>query len=203
MNLPPPQGPRRPIGQMPFRRRHDGLSALERREEQQLLATAVSLLGIVALSPLLIQPIILALAIAILTKAAAMRVIIWNPLPAVDRANYDRDVDSFSPDKCWHFFRFRKPDLDNLIRRLQLPQRLMIKGVDNGFVSGTFAALVLFYRLRYPGTLEDNLSEFGCDYSKLSKIFNSCLDFLYDRHAYKVLLNIAWYSDRFDMYNEV
>ena len=28
-------------------------------------------------------------------------------------------------------------------------------------------------------TAADNLEEFGCDYSKLDKIFNCCLDYLY------------------------
>ena len=107
------------------------------------------------------------------------------------------------PDECWKFFRFRKEDLENLFRLLELHLHLVIKGDKNGSVTGTFACLVLLYRLRYPTTLSDNLHEFGCDYSKMSKIFNTCLDFLYDRHAYKVLTNVAWYSDRFDMYHEV
>ena len=45
------------------------------------------------------------------------------------------------------------------------------------------------------------LKEFGCDYSKLDKIFNCCLDYLYDLHKHKILFNIEWYADRFDMYH--
>lgn len=73
------------------------------------------------------------------------------------------------PDECWKFFRFRKEDLENLFRLLELPLHLVIKGDKNGSVTGTFACLVLLYRLRYPTTLSDNLHEFGCDYSKMSK----------------------------------
>jgi hypothetical protein len=106
-----------------------------------------------------------------------MRTVVWNPPPPIDRTNYDRDVASFDERKCWKFFRFRKSDLDNLIRLLKLPQYLVIKGTKNGFFTGTFAALVLFYRLLYPATLSNNLGEICCDYTKLSKLFNSCLDF--------------------------
>ena len=183
-------------------RRQDGLTALERRQEKQLIATAVSLITLLGIFQLA-APAILTMAVASLTAAVGMRTVVWNPPPPIDRTNYGRDVASFDESKCWKFFRFRKSDLDKLIRLLKLPQYLAIKGLKNGFVTGTFAALVLFYRLRYLATLSDNLGEFGCDYTKLSKIFNSCLDFLYDEHHGKVLLNVSWYSTRFDMYHEV
>jgi hypothetical protein len=151
----------------------------------------------------LAAPVILTMVVALLARVAAMRTVVWNPKPPINTANFDRDVASFDESKRWNFFRFRKADLDNLIRLLQLPHYLEIKGENNGFVTGTFAALVLFYRLQYPETLSDNLDEFGCNCTKLGKIFNSCLDFLYDLHHLKVLLNITWYSGRFDLYHEV
>ena len=42
----------------------------------------------------------------------------------------------------------------------------------------------------------------GRDYSKLSRVFNTALDFVHGRHAGKVVGNIDWYADRFDLYNE-
>ncbi len=55
----------------------------------------------------------------------------------------------------------------------------------------------------YPGTLSGSEVDCGRDYSSMSKVFNTCLDFLYDIHKDKVIGNIAWYQDRFDLYNEV
>lgn len=49
----------------------------------------------------------------------------------------------------------------------------------------------------------DSIAEWGRDYSELSKIFNTCLDYLYDHHQDKVIGNVAWYQDRFDLYNQV
>jgi hypothetical protein len=44
--------------------------------------------------------------------------------------------------------------------------------------------------------------EWGREYSQLSKLFNTCLDFLHTEHADKVIGNIAWYQDRFNLYNQ-
>ena len=57
--------------------------------------------------------------------------------------------------------------------------------------------------LSYPGTLSGSEIDWGRDYSSLSKVFNTCLDFLYAHHEDKVIGNIEWYQDRFDLYNEV
>lgn len=80
-------------------------------------------MGLFAAFPLH-SKLILNLVIALLTSAAALRAIAWNVQPPIDRANYNRNVASFSPDECWKFFRFRKEDLDNLFRLLQLPVHL-------------------------------------------------------------------------------
>jgi hypothetical protein len=77
----------------------------------------------------------------------------------------------------------------------------MVKRMS-GFANGEYATLYLFHRLRYPGILADCQKEWGREYTQLSKLFNTCLDFLYDEHADKVVGNIAWYQDRFNLYNE-
>ena len=49
----------------------------------------------------------------------------------------------------------------------------------------------------------DCLNEWGRDYSQLSKVFNTVLDAIYLEHKDKVVGNIQWYQDRFDIYNHV
>jgi hypothetical protein len=161
-------------------------------------------MNIIGNLPAAARAITMVLVTALLTRVAQMRTTFWAPLPDIDTTNYNRGLDSFEKDKCWNFFRFRKVDLPRLIVLLQIPPFLILKGDKNGQVSGAFAFLILCYRLLYD-TRElyqtDNLEEFGCDYSKLDKIFNCCLDYLYDLHKHKILFNIEWYADRFDMYH--
>ena len=59
------------------------------------------------------------------------------------------------------------------------------------------------YRLRFPERLYADELKFGRDYTQLSKVFNTTLDLIYDKHKDKVAGNLNWYSDRFDMYNEI
>jgi len=172
----------RSIGKMPYRRRSDGLSAIERNQMHKLLDSAINLMNIIGNLPAAARAITMVLVTALLTRVALMRTTFWAPLPDIDTTNYNRGLDSFEKDKCWNFFRFRKVDLPRLIVLLQIPPFLILKGDKNGQVSGAFAFLILCYRLLYD-TRElyqtDNLEEFGCDYSKLDKIFNCRLDYLY------------------------
>jgi len=79
-----------------------------------------------------------------------------------------------------------------LIAALHIPAVFQIKGEKNGFANGEYATLYLFHRLRYPGILADCQREWGREYTQLSKLFNTCLEFLYDQHVDKVVGNIAW-----------
>ena len=36
----------------------------------------------------------------------------------------------------------------------------------------------------------------------MSKVFNSTIDWFYEEHNDKIIGNIEWYQDRFDLYNE-
>lgn len=111
-------------------------------------------------------------------------------------------MNSFTDEECWRLFRFRKRHLSNLITLLNVPAVFEIKGDHNGFADGEYATLYLLHRLRYPGILADCIYLWGRDYTQLSKLFNTVLDFLYDEHTNKVIGNIAWYQDRFNLYNE-
>jgi len=199
-------GERRSIGKMPYKRRQSGLSSLERRKEYNLWSEALLLLNfLVAIEHLPgINDIfigVIALVTTIIGEANAMRSTIWNNHININRDNSNRGVQSFSDEDCWRLFRFRKIDLPLLIANLSIPLVLKIIGDKNGYVNGDYAALYLFHRLRYPGILADCSIEWGRDYSQLSKIFNTVLNFLYDMHRNKVIGNIAWYQDRFDGYN--
>jgi DDE superfamily endonuclease len=77
-----------------------------------------------------------------------------------------------------------------------------IIGDHGGYVSGEYATLYMMYRLHYPSKLFVISLSWGRDYSSLSRIFNTSLSCHYDLHARKVLTNISWNSDRFDMYHQ-
>lgn len=66
-----------------------------------------------------------------------------------------------------------------------------------------FLESMTLHRLSYPSTSENMEIIWGKDYTFLSKVFNTALDWLYDNHRQRIIGNIQWYSDRFDYYNQV
>ena len=117
--------------------------------------------------------------------------------------NFNRGVATFSDHDCWRLFRFRRLDLERLMHLLALPINFEVKGGRNGSVLGEYAFLITLHRLSYPSTLENMEIIWGKDYTFLSKVFNTALDWLYDNHRHRIIGNIQWYSDRFDYYNQV
>ena len=81
---------RRSVGQMPYRRRQDGLCAMERREEVKLWTLIISLLTVLvaaAANPAL-QGIVaggLVLVGGLIARANAMRTMVWNPHGNIDK----------------------------------------------------------------------------------------------------------------------
>jgi len=51
--------------------------------------------------------------------------------------------------------------------------------------------------------LENGEEIWGKDYSYISKVFNTMLDWLYEHQRHRVLGNLGWYSERFDYYHQV
>jgi len=194
-------GERRSIGQMPYLRRQDGLSAIERREERALWTVILALAVAVAQAPPNVQVVVLPLLALLAARATALRVCAWAAPPPIDKTNDGRGIASFSEFDCWRLFRFRKEDLPALVAQLLFPAVLAIKGDKNGHVSGEYAGLYLMHRLRYPGVLADCQHEWGREYSQCSKLFNTALDLMFLLHANKVRGNVAWYQDLFDGYN--
>ena len=115
----------RSIGKMPYRRRSDGLSAIERNQMRKLLDLAVNFMNILGNLPAATRAITIVAITALMARVAQMRTTYGAPIPNIDTTNYDRDVNSFEKDKCWKFFRFRKEDLPRLIVLLEIPPFLI------------------------------------------------------------------------------
>ena len=193
--------PRRAIGQMPYRRRYLGLSALERREEAQIWLLIGGLTQAHAAIPAGALKNLVALAILLFTiYALSLRLVIYNVLGAINPANRDRNIDSFSDDFCWHVLRFRKRDLHRLFVLLHFPQLIRC---DNGTkCCGQYAFCLMIFRLAYPTRLVTLQEEFGRDYSQLSRIFQAAVDFMDSNHRDKVVDCLDFYVNRLDMYND-
>ena len=158
---------------MPYLRRQDGLCYLERREEHKIWTSVVTILAAAAAmggANLAAAAALGAIAGTLMLRALAMRALVWAPNPPINRGNCNRGAVSFSEAECWRFFRYRRADLPTLMRELNIPAQLTIKGGRNGTVDGEYAFLYLSFRLRYPGILaEMNHNEiWGRDYTSAS-----------------------------------
>ena len=82
-------------------------------------------------------------------------------------------VDRLDDDWAWRNLRFRKRDLLQLIRELNIP---VLFRLDNGGVHSGEKAFILFLRrMAYPGRLTDLEHEFGISYSTISRLFNAII----------------------------
>ena len=88
------------MGKMHYRRRSDGLSAIERNQIHKLLNSAIDLMNTIGNLPAAAIAITIVLLTALLTRVAQMRTTFWAPLSDIDTTNYNRGVDSFEKDKC-------------------------------------------------------------------------------------------------------
>ena len=154
------QGERRAVKEMPYRRRQDGKTAIERREETKLWGLVVGILTVLvglAVNPANAPQVAAAAATVagLMTAAPAMRTVVWDDHAPIDhvsfyslfipllfvtssllKTNDSRDINSFADEDCWRFFRFRKPELRALVAGLNIPAVFQVEGAKNGFVSG-------------------------------------------------------------------
>ena len=100
----------RNIGDMPPRRRHQGLCAMERLQIKEILAAAGALLVALKLAAPALRPVLLALVGAILAAVQSLRTVVLRLCPPVDPANKNMLVASFTEEECWRDLRFRKQD---------------------------------------------------------------------------------------------
>ena len=72
---------RRNIRDMPFRRRHDGITVLERLEEVQIWSTIVTILTVCLVLPGgLVKQALMATILALIQRAQDLRDALWGPL---------------------------------------------------------------------------------------------------------------------------
>jgi len=178
-----------------------GMSALERHEEAQVWALVAGLLQAQLLLPPGHMNNLVALAAFLFTMyAVSLRVVTYAVLGAINPANRNRNIDSFSDDFCWHVLRFRKADMHRLYILLHFPAHFTC---DNGTTcNGEYALCLMMYRLAYPTRLVTLQEEFGREYSQLSRIFQLVIEFTDLHHRDKVLDCLDWYVNRMDMYND-
>lgn len=191
---------RRNIRDMPVRRRHDGMTVLERMAETRLWKTIVTMLQVTLLLPIGFMKVVLVhFCLLLIGEALSMRRAVWNPVDPINLQNSNRTIDSFSDEECYQTMRFRKAELFVLRDKFNFPPLIVL---ENGTsFTGEYALCLMLYRLHYPCTLISLQPIFGRDYTQLSRIFNYAVDYVHTGHANKVIGNVDWYADRFDLYN--
>lgn len=190
---------RRPIGKMPFRRRHQGMNPVELKDEAILLVSGVSLVVVaLALIPNPVANVFVALAAACFGLAESLRTMVYNILDPINPENRDRTIASFTEEDCWRVLRFRKPDLYHFMNLLHIPAMFELN--NHSHCSGEYALCVMLWRLHYPTTLAGMQDAFGRDYSQISRVFTAIVHFVHQTHKGKVTDCIDWYADRFDLY---
>ncbi|XP_070560690.1 uncharacterized protein [Ptychodera flava] len=88
------------------------------------------------------------------------------------------NLDQFSDDECFEFFRFAKPDLTRLHDGLSLPEKIV--GYNGTAATSMEALLILLRRLAYPNRWCDLVTFFQRDEPELSIIFNTIVEHIYE-----------------------
>ena len=191
---------RRTIRDMPYRRWHEGLSAGKIYVLKQILRFIPKLIELSSNLPEcplkdFCQLLIYALFVIFLVQLIVER----QEIVPVNHNNKNRLISSFTEEECWHFLRFRKPELRELFIRCDFPDTVTCA---NGVVCpGEHAFCLMLYRITYPLRLLSLQDTFGRDYSQLSRIFKFAVNYMYEKHKDKVHGNIGWYQNRFDIYH--
>ena len=114
-------------------------------------------------------------------------------LDPVNPANKNRLLDSFTDEECWKHLRFRKTHIRLLMKLMKIP---IVIVTSNGVTCpGEHAFALMLWRMHYPSTLSLLQNYFGRDYTQLSRIFNTIVDFVDANHRHKVQNNIDWYRN--------
>lgn len=190
----------RAIGQMPYRRRFLGMSALERHEERRLWALIAALTPAVAALPQGPARQVLQLLLGLLSiYATSLRLVVLPALTAVNPANKNRLIDSWTDEECWHLLRFRRADLHRLFVALQIPAVVVCPNRTS--CPGEHALCLMLYRLAYPTRLVTLQNVFGRELTALSRIFQTIIEIVSTAHSFRVK-DISFFRNRFDIYNE-
>lgn len=189
---------RRDIRDMPVRRRHLGMTVLQRMDEKKLYALILLGLSMAVNFPAW-RIHLVGLATALILIAQYIRTVLWPPLLPVNPANKNRLINSFTDEECYRDLRWYKDDFHDLCQKLQIPFQVTL---DNGLTfPGEHAFILLLYKSHYPSTYFSLQDTFGREYTQLCRILNWAVEFIYTNHHHRVKDNIDWYSGRFDIYN--
>lgn len=189
---------RETIRDMPYRRRQNGLSAGEVFELGLMIRFTNQVIVMTNLLPVGIMKNIISLfSVLLLFIILIVMTVERDVLQPINHRNKNRLIDTFSDEECWHYLRFRKPELRKLFL---LPD---IVRCPNGIVCpGEHALCLMLYRIAYPSRLISLQEIFGRDYTQLSRIFKFTVDTFYLNHKAKVHGNLDWYADRFNLYHQ-
>ena len=114
---------REAIGDMPYHRRHDGLSASEVHDMEQLAAFLNDLITRADnLPPGRAKDFFLLVVLLLFQAMLLIGSVERRNLVPVNRENKNRMIDSFTDEECWHNLRFRKPELHQLFLMTDFPQ---------------------------------------------------------------------------------
>jgi hypothetical protein len=189
----------RNIRDMPYHHRHEGYTIRDRIMERLTWRSILDILNLLVTLPFAVQQLHLPHVHALVAQVTATRQLLWDAVDPVDPRNSNRDVDSFTPSECWHNFRIRKHDIRPFMTMLNFPNVLTLS--NDLEVWGEYAFLLMLYRDHYPQTLAMQQTMFGREISQISRIHNGALQWMYDHHQAKVVGNIWWYANRFNIYN--
>lgn len=185
----------------PYRRRHSGLCVGEVYELRLILAFIVEVQGYCAHLPIgFIRNAVICFIFGLYALVLGRIFVDREEVRPVNARNRSRVLQSFADEECWHFLRFCRTELLQLITLCEFPAVVVCK---NGTIcSGEHAFCLMLYRLAYPCRLFELQDIFGRDYSQLSRIFKWSIDFMHEKHKHKVEGNLSWYSERFDLYHQ-
>ena len=170
----------RTIRDMPYRRRHEGLTVGKIYVLKQILRFIPDLIemsGNLPECPLkaFCQLLLYAVFVILLAQLIVER----HDVVPINHENKNRLISSFTDEECWHFLRFRPPELRELFVRCEFPDTVTC---DNGVVCpGEHAFCLMLYRIAYPSRLLSLQEIFGRDYSQLSKLFKFAVDYMYEK----------------------
>ena len=94
-------------------------------------------------------------------------------------------VDNYSDDECWRLLRFRKSDVTKLLELLEFPPYLV--GPDRHKHPRGFAFILHLRRMAYPGRLTVLETEFGREFTALSRCFNLTIEWLDANHSHRII----------------
>jgi hypothetical protein len=100
-------------------------------------------------------------------------------------------LDRYSDDECWRLLRFRKPDIIKLMDLLLMPEFLYSPARHR--YSRDFSMILFLRRMAYPGRLTDLEVEFGREYTSLSRSIFATLEWLNVHHSKRITDNLAFW----------